>query len=207
MSFKAWENMGENVPSTSTFSERIFDHLQPGNRVLDVGCGYGRISRTFRERGFRLVGIDINKDAIAAAKFIPGVEFYVQSADNLEFEDNFFDGAFTQASLGSMEYQVRVKSLTEICRVLRKGGVLQVAEFGLGNNPKRYEEDEKITGEYGTIITKYNDVEYRSHNFEKEELADILKGSGFNILNYEVKPFMSVNSNPYPGHIFIAKKI
>ena len=42
--------------------------LQPGALVADVPCGFGRHTRTFAERGFRVVGIDQNPDFIATAR-------------------------------------------------------------------------------------------------------------------------------------------
>ncbi len=51
--------------------------LQPGDRVLDVGCGPGRHARAFAERGVRVVGVDISQRflAIAAAGAPPGAGF------------------------------------------------------------------------------------------------------------------------------------
>jgi SAM-dependent methyltransferase len=57
--------------------------LQPGALVADVPCGFGRHTRTFAERGFRVVGIDQNPDFIATAReqLPDGVEAHLRVGD------------------------------------------------------------------------------------------------------------------------------
>jgi len=48
MSYGSWKKMeGKNVPSTSGFSNKILEYLRPKSAVLDLGCGYGRLSGFF----------------------------------------------------------------------------------------------------------------------------------------------------------------
>src|SRR3990167_5789001 len=69
MVYKSWQKMkGKNVPSTSHLSERILEYLRPKSAVLDLGCGFGRLSGFFDARGFEVYGIDINDLAIEEAK-------------------------------------------------------------------------------------------------------------------------------------------
>lgn len=42
--------------------------LEPGARILDAPCGYGRLSRPLAERGARVVGVDQSPDLLAAAE-------------------------------------------------------------------------------------------------------------------------------------------
>jgi SAM-dependent methyltransferase len=50
---------GHRVPSEpSTFAQWVAEQEQPG-RLLDLGCGNGRDSRFFAERGFEVVGLDV----------------------------------------------------------------------------------------------------------------------------------------------------
>src|ERR1044072_9087034 len=45
---------------------RLLD-LQPGDSILDCPCGYGRHSIALAERGFQVVGSDINSEMLAPA--------------------------------------------------------------------------------------------------------------------------------------------
>ena len=38
--------------------------LKPARSVLDLGCGYGRASRSFTENGYAYLGVDVSPDAI-----------------------------------------------------------------------------------------------------------------------------------------------
>ena len=49
------------------FIERLVA-LRPGERILDLGCGAGRHSILLAERGFRVVGLDLSTDLLAAAR-------------------------------------------------------------------------------------------------------------------------------------------
>jgi len=42
--------------------------VQSFRRILDVGCGIGRIAGPLAARGYSLTGLDINVDALAAAR-------------------------------------------------------------------------------------------------------------------------------------------
>jgi SAM-dependent methyltransferase len=47
--------------------------LQPGARVLDAGCGTGRVAARLAELGFDCVGVDVDESMLAVARRTPGV--------------------------------------------------------------------------------------------------------------------------------------
>ncbi len=57
--------------------------LQPPALIADVPCGFGRHTRAFAERGFRVVGVDQNADFIATAReqLPPGAESELRVGD------------------------------------------------------------------------------------------------------------------------------
>jgi SAM-dependent methyltransferase len=69
------------------YHDFFVDHVQPGERVLDLGCGIGAVAYEVAERAeARVTGIDINADSIATARerfAHPHAEYKV--ADTLEF--------------------------------------------------------------------------------------------------------------------------
>lgn len=103
--------------------------VEEGARVLDVGCGTGRLTRWIAERvGPRgdVVGVDPLEERIAVARSHGGaVRFEVGQAEAL---DAFEDASFDVVVLSSVLHWVadKAKALAEIRRVLRPGGRLGV---------------------------------------------------------------------------------
>lgn len=79
------------------FVESLLQYLQPppGSSMLDIACGEGRYARQLAEHGYRVTGIDISQESIAAAKAFEAadLEFFVQDM-RLPFITNYFDYAF-----------------------------------------------------------------------------------------------------------------
>ena len=65
--------------------------LEPGSRLLDVGCGPGRHANSLAERGFQVVGIDISRRfvEIAEERAVPGATFLRADARELAFDAEF----------------------------------------------------------------------------------------------------------------------
>ena len=101
--------------------------LQAGARVLDVGCGTGRLAAWIAERvgpSGQVVGIDPLAERIALARErVPGVRFQIGYAEDLHaFADGSFDGVCMSAVFHWVPDQP--KALAESARVLRPGGKL-----------------------------------------------------------------------------------
>lgn len=60
-------------------------------KILDIGCGLGRVAIHLQNLGFQVVGVDLAKGAIEACRKLGLREAYVMSADNLDFPDAEFD--------------------------------------------------------------------------------------------------------------------
>lgn len=91
--------------------------IQPGSRVLEVGCGQGHLTRALAIRGVDIVGIDANPQAGEIVK--DGLVRHMQ-AEDLEFADASFDHI---VSVHSIEHIPMLEvALAEMARVLRPGG-------------------------------------------------------------------------------------
>ena len=60
-------------------------------RVLDIGCGAGRVALYLQIIGYEVVGVDLAPGAIEASKTLGLREAYVMSASDLKFKDDKFD--------------------------------------------------------------------------------------------------------------------
>ena len=99
---------------------------QPGERILDVGCGDGTLSRKFIEMGAIVVGVDGSPDMVAAARQ-RGLDARLSDAAHLNF-DAEFDAAFSNAALHWMKRDPDAV-LKGIKRSLKPGGRF-AGEFG-----------------------------------------------------------------------------
>ena len=105
-------------------------YLRPGNgeRLLDIGCNWGRWTIAAARKGYRPLGIDPSLDAVLAARRVSkqlGVEadFVVGDARFLPFADNSFDTVFSYGVFQHFSKEnVRI-SLDEAARVLKAGGM------------------------------------------------------------------------------------
>lgn len=110
--------------------------LQPGERVLDVGCGTGVVARRAADlvgdRG-SVAGIDISPDMIEVAGSLPvgdgaPIAWRQGDATSLPFPDGSFDVVLCQMSLMFMED--RLAAVREMRRVLAGGGRVAISTPG-----------------------------------------------------------------------------
>jgi ubiquinone/menaquinone biosynthesis C-methylase UbiE len=93
-------------------------------RLLDVGCGNGKVARLLRERVAEVAAVDI--DPSPEWQDAPGLTFQVADGEQLPFADASFDVVHSKDSLHHMNDPAA--ALAEYGRVLRPGGTLLVIE-------------------------------------------------------------------------------
>jgi len=100
---------------------------QPGERILDLGCGTGHLTNQIAEVGAEVVGMDISQSMIEEARRLyPRIRFEI--ADGVDFHfDQPFDAVFSNAAIHWMKDQPAVTRC--IWNALKPGGRF-VAEFG-----------------------------------------------------------------------------
>lgn len=99
-------------------------NVKKGEAILDLGCGAGLFAKEFLNAGARVIGVDVSKDLIAAAKITAkGGEFYIGSASCLSFlKDNSIDKITVILAIQNMENINGV--FAECRRVLKNDGKL-----------------------------------------------------------------------------------
>jgi demethylmenaquinone methyltransferase/2-methoxy-6-polyprenyl-1,4-benzoquinol methylase/phosphoethanolamine N-methyltransferase len=115
-------------------------HMQPGEQVLDVGCGTGALALEVPHRVGtigRVVGIDPSSEQIARARAkaarrngpqVP-IEFQIGVIEELPFPDQTFDVVLSALMMHHLPASLKRRGLAEIVRVLKPGGRVVIADF------------------------------------------------------------------------------
>lgn len=91
-------------------------------KVLDIGCSVGIFLKTANEQGWETLGLEWNKKAILYARDTLGLDVRPQSLEEANFEDASFDAVTLWGVIEHLKQPV--KTLQEIVRLLKPGGVL-----------------------------------------------------------------------------------
>jgi len=102
---------------------------QPGERILDLGCGDGTLTLRLQEAGCEVLGVDSSAEQVAAAR-ARGLAAEVIDGHALSFMERF-DAVFSNAALHWMLEPAAV--LAGVARALKPGGRF-VAEMGGAGN-------------------------------------------------------------------------
>jgi trans-aconitate methyltransferase len=102
---------------------------QPGERILDLGCGDGALTERLVAAGGRVIGVDSSAAQVAAAR-ARGLDARVMSGEALTFESGF-EAVFSNAALHWMQQADAV--IDGVWRALEPGGRF-VAEMGGAGN-------------------------------------------------------------------------
>lgn len=120
---------------------RVYNRLvaesgaRPGDRVLDVGCGTGYLTRLMAEAvapGGTAIGVDPSVEAITHAgqqDHPDNCTFAEGHAEALDAPDSSFDVVVSSLMVHHLPDTLRPRAVDEMFRVLRPGGSVLVAEF------------------------------------------------------------------------------
>jgi len=131
---------GPNVQRT-----KFCSLVKKGGKILDAGCGGGRDSAYFVEKGFKVIGVDLSEKLLELARLaVPGAKFYAADLRRLSFEKNIFDGIWACASIIHIKHSDMAKVFSGFFQSLKPGGVLYIhAKKGEG---EEYIEEPSIPG-------------------------------------------------------------
>ena len=109
--------------------------------ILDVGCGSGAWLKQLAALNTRVVGVDVEDDALDIARTrsssADNVEIRKMGAESLDFADGTFDAL---ACLGVLPYVDQPAAIDEMARVLRRNGRLVLGTAGPGYYTKHIAE-------------------------------------------------------------------
>ena len=174
--------------------------LQP-KRMLDIATGTGDFAILAAEmlHPEQIIGADISegmmeigRQKIVEKNLSEVISFMKEDCLNLSFEDNSFDAV--TAAFGIRNFQDLDKGLSEMCRVLRPGGMLSIVEL---TTPVHFPMKQlfnvysnTVLPIYGTLISKDSSAyDYLNKSIaafpQGERMMDILKKAGFDKVSFK----------------------
>jgi SAM-dependent methyltransferase len=116
----------------SEMIERFLSYLKPGARILDAGCGVGRDTKVFLQKGYEVEAFDSSIQMVRLSSEYTGHMTRFLRYEDMDYVDEF-DGIWACASLLHVAREDLPDVFRRLERALKKGGLLY-ASFKLGSD-------------------------------------------------------------------------
>ena len=110
----------------STIQDSFLKYLEPGSLILDFGCGSGRDSRYFIQKGYKVEAIDGSEEMVRIATETARIPVKQMLFNELDEEDKY-DGIFACASILHVPYDELPDIFARLKRALKDKGYLYVS--------------------------------------------------------------------------------
>ena len=162
--------------------EVFFSVLDKKDRIIDIGCGVGGLSRKLARivTEGEVVGIDISEGYIGKLNRskerdksgeYKNLVFSLGSAEDIPYPNSYFDHAVCSESFGF--WSEPEKGLKEIRRVLQPGGKLYVI-----NSYKGAQAWVRVSVKVFSLFSAYKDKPYSS-----QEFREFFQRAGFSVVD------------------------
>lgn len=206
-----WDNIDadevmQNIESYPLkFAIKSTKYNNKEQKILEAGCGAGRILSYLYKNGYNVIGIDFIQSAILKIKNkYKNIKADVGNILNTNFENNYFDTILAFGLFHNFEINDVKKALFETKRILKKNGVLCFSFRA--DNIQNYILDKKIKNS-----SKLENTKFHKLNLKENEIIKLLKEFNFEILEKEYvinmpllfhfKIFRSENQKKFNEHI------
>ena len=167
----------------SMLTEGIGARLTPTSRVLDVGCGIGRLIKPLAPRVAEVHGVDVSGEMIARArdylKDLPNVRLFENSGSDLDaLDDEAYDFGYSYLMFQHIPDRDIVRGyLQEAFRVVKRGGIFRFQMDGRG--------DRWIWRLYRRLR---GNSSWRGVLWTREQMIEAARAAGFEVLDVRVDP-------------------
>ena len=185
------EPYSTNARFVSDLGMPVVELLAPraGERILDLGCGDGALTKKLVELGCQVIGVDASPAMVAAAQ-ARGVDAHVMDGQSLPFGREF-DAVFSHAALHWMQPSDAV--MAGVWRALKPGGRFVGECGGYGNTATIVQALERALCRRGINAQAVNPWHFPM----VDAYRNILEAQGFMVGTMALMP----RPTPLPGSI------
>lgn len=181
-----WSNVPADNPMKNTdayplkYAEQTIRNIN--GRILEAGCGAGRLLRYYHDKGYDITGIDFIEAAIEKLRDAdPTLHVEVGDITSLRFDDESFKYVLAFGLYHNFDNVSNIeKAIAETNRVMQKGGRV-CASFRADNiqnkiNDWLAEKNQKKSG-----AKNINNQHFHKMNIKKNEFLTLFENAGFKI--------------------------
>jgi len=198
-----YDQMAEKFSGTRNFFWRDFEfiknHVSAGDKILDFGCGNGRLLEILQDKQIEYYGADVSQKLIdlAREKYPEWSQSLVKISGqaSLPFPDNFFNAVISVAVFHHLpDQKFRLEMAKELYRVTQPGGKIITTAWNLWQPKYRKyvwkNIGQKIVGQSNLDFldcaipfkNNFGETFQRFHHaYTKKKLAKLFSAAGFSV--------------------------
>jgi ubiquinone/menaquinone biosynthesis C-methylase UbiE len=209
MQARYWDSLADEKhfchPLNTTWLMR---YAGPGTRILDFGCGYGRILSELQTGGYsNAIGIDFSFRMLTRCRSqIPDVRLVQSDGHSIPLQRHSVDVVLLFAVLTCIPQDEEQRNLLrEISRVLRPGGLVYISDLFLNHDLRNLERYDRYVGQYGTygVFKLPEGVVVRHHT--KEWIEELT--SPFRRVEFEAFEVTTMNRNKSAAFQYLGRSV
>jgi SAM-dependent methyltransferase len=205
-----WNKVAETKTFTHPLDTGLLEqYFRPGDKILDYGCGYGRLTNELYMAGYKnITGVDTSAALIDRGKkafpYLP-LEL-IETPSSLEFPDESFDLILLFAVLTCIPSNKAQRELLTLLREkLKKGGAVYISDYYLQDSRVEAEtyamlDDDK--NNYG-VFTLPEGATFRHHT--KKWISELLKE--FTIVSEKTVEVKTMNGHAADAFQILATRV
>ena len=152
---------------------KFLRHIPDNGTILDLGCGSGRDSLYFLEKGYIVTSVDASEEMVRLSSELTGQKTQYLRMQDIEFK-NEFNGIWACASLLHIDKKLTESVFNILCNALRDDGVLYASyKYGKGTSilEDRYYNNYDETS-FAEVIDNINNFEILTNWITKDLRPD-----------------------------------
>ena len=174
---KRWSDIGADQPMKNEkkypLKYSILTVKDKNKKILEAGCGAGRILRYYHDKGYKIIGIDFIKEAIDKLKEKDSsLDVRVGDITKLNFENNFFDYILAFGLYHNLNEKLKI-AIDETYRVLKNEGYV-CASF-------RADNLQNLISDFMKKTSSNDKKEFHKMNLTKKEFIELFKRNNFKV--------------------------
>ncbi len=190
LNYKWYYEDGKNTAEEIvTLFSKYYDFSKPNNKILDWGCGPGRIVRHLPPLlpGSQIYGTDYNETYIRwCNENLKGVNFSINKIEPpMNFGDSFFDIIFGLSIFTHLSEKNHFDWVNELHRVIKFGGGILITTQGESYRSRLTEKEKELFGSNQLVTRKYlNEGNRLYSSFQPVGFMNELINGKFQVLEF-----------------------